>query len=144
MRNQFIRFCCVGGIGFLIDAGTTHAFTSLLHQNPYLGRLYAFLIAATVTWHLNSRITFKGYSKRRLHSQWIMYVLLSAVGGSVNYTVYALCVAHSDIIYRNPVLGVAIGSAFGLLINFTMARQLVFDPSRQIIAVEPAQEMDRQ
>lgn len=47
-------------------------------------------------------------------------------GGSVNYLTYAGLVYAVPLVGRHPVLGVAAGSAAGLVANFLLARRYVF------------------
>ena len=123
--RQFLRFCLVGGIGFLVDAGTL---LLLLHVglDRYVGRVISYLVAATVTWLLNRLYTFDSTAPQALHRQWARYVAVNAAGAGINYLVYAGSMLASDTLYRHPVLAVAAGSAVALLFNFAANRWLVF------------------
>jgi putative flippase GtrA len=123
--GQFLRFCLVGGVGFVVDAGVL---VLLIHLglDRYSGRVLSYLVAATVTWGLNRRYTFAGAAPQKPHRQWAQYVGVNAFGAGVNYVVYAGCLLASNFLYRNPVLAVAAGSAVALLVNFAANRYLVF------------------
>ena len=56
--GQFITFCIVGGIGFLVDAGILGLLVHGFGADPLLSRLLSFPCAMTVTWYLNRRVTF--------------------------------------------------------------------------------------
>lgn len=123
--RQFLRFCLVGGVGFVVDAG---ALLLLIGAglDRYSGRVLSYLAAATVTWVLNRRYTFAGAAPQALHRQWAHYVGVNALGAGVNYLVYVGCLLASDTFYRHPVLAVAAGSAVALVFNFAANRYLVF------------------
>jgi putative flippase GtrA len=126
--EQFLRFGIVGGIGFLVDAGLLW----LLLQagfGYYGGRLVSFLAAATTTWILNRSFTFRRESPSSAHpaGEWLAYLGLMVIGGVVNYGTYAAAIELSELVRRFPVLGVALGSIAGMLINFWTAKTMVFE-----------------
>jgi len=124
--GEFLRFCAVGTVGFIIDAGVLQILVGLLGMDPYGSRVISFLTAATVTWLLNRRYTFTAEEDARLHRQWVRYISINAFGGGLNYLVYALCVSQFALVHRYLFLGVAAGSVVGLLVNYTASKYLVF------------------
>ena len=48
LARQFLRFCAVGGIGFLVDAGLLWLLLQATALGPYGARVLSFLAAATV------------------------------------------------------------------------------------------------
>jgi putative flippase GtrA len=128
-RTQFVRFCFVGVIGFCIDVVVLLSLVDLLGVGPYVGRVFSYLVAATGTWSLNRHFTFPPSGSDRWHHEWARYVIVNAVGAGVNYGAYAFCVWSSSLVQQYLILGVAVGSAFGLAVNFTASRYLVFRPS---------------
>lgn len=123
---EFFRFCLVGTVGFVADAGSLQLLVSLAGMNPYVSRLFSYLFAATITWWLNRRFTFAACTAAGWQAQWLRYLVVNAVGGGVNYGVYALAVFLSVFVRDHLYLGVAAGSAVGLAVNFTASRYLVF------------------
>jgi putative flippase GtrA len=126
VSREFLRFCAVGAVGFVVDAGLLQLLVVLTGLDPYSSRIVSFLVAASVTWQLNRRYTFTVAEDARLHREWLRYVSINAVGGGVNYLVYAWCVHNVDLVRDYLVIGVAAGSAVGLLVNFTASKHLVF------------------
>lgn len=124
LLQQFIAFSIVGTIGFVVDTGVLYGALAL-GFGYYYGRVVSYLCAATVTWLLNRRFTFKstGQNKRR---EWARFVVLNLAGFAVNYGVYAACLAADPIFIAHPVLAVAAGSIAGLFVNFTINKYLVF------------------
>lgn len=127
---QFVRFSLVGVIGFVVDVGVLYLVMQLAGLDPYLGRAVSFLAAASVTWLLNRVYTFRDRSAGPPTGQWARFVLANAVGGGINYGVYAVLLVSSDLFFQAPVLAVAVGSLSGLAFNFTVSRKFVFqEPS---------------
>lgn len=128
--RQFLRFCAVGGVGFVVDAGLLWILLETTALGPYGGRLVSFLVAATVTWALHRRVTFPEASRTRSGRQWLLFVAVNGGGAVLNYGVYALLVATTALVAAHPVLGVVAGSAVALLVNYLANRHWVFRDAR--------------
>lgn len=125
--NQFIRFCIVGTIGFVIDAGALQLLVVQLGADPYAARVLSFLLAASGTWLLNRHFTFQ-VDHQATRSEWLRYVSFMLLGALVNYGTYAFCITFWPVAAAQPWLGVAAGSLAALGLNFTMSR-LLFRPA---------------
>lgn len=123
--NQFLRFCVVGAVGFVIDAGILQFLVSGVGANPYLARIFSFLVAASATWQMNRRYTF-AVEHRATHAEWTRYLAFMMLGALVNYGAFAISIAAWELAHAQPWLGVAVGSVAGLGINFLTSRRLVF------------------
>ena len=53
LTGQFFRFCLVGGVGFVVDAGSLWLLIDFGSMGLLSGRVVSYLIAATVTWALH-------------------------------------------------------------------------------------------
>ena len=124
--EQFAKFCVVGTIGFVADAGMLYLLMSMAGLDPYTGRLFSFLFAATVTWTLNRNYTFRSSAPTPRARQWARFVTANAVGGVLNYGVYSVLILSGGWFLEAPVLAVAVGSIAGLAFNFTASRKFVF------------------
>lgn len=121
--SRFLRFCAVGTIGFVIDAGVLLALTQAGGFGPYGARVLSFLAAASATWWLNRRFTFRvahGASRR----EWMAYVGLMLLGAAVNYGAYAVLITVWEVARAHLWIGVAAGSIAGLAVNFATSRRL--------------------
>lgn len=127
--RRFVRFSLVGIVGFGVDASVL-ALCLRLGFGVYDGRLISYLVAATTTWWLNRRFTFTGAADAKPALQWTKFLAVNAVGGAVNYCVYAVLVTWLPLAAAYPTLGVAAGSLAGLAFNFLGSRRLVFPDSR--------------
>lgn len=123
--HEFLRFVMVGAAGFLVDAGALTFATSVLGLGLYSGRVFSYLCAATFTWICNRRFTFARTDDAAV-VQWLRFLGANAIGGAVNYGVYAAVVAFSAVGAAYPVLGVAAGSVAGLIFNFAVSKYWVF------------------
>lgn len=128
--RQLLWFSAIGVAGFVVDATTLYAALALLGADLYSGRVISYLVAASATWALNRRLTFREQRSRRRIVEWGRFLAANAVGGTVNYFTYAALVATQPAIAAHPVLGVAAGSLAGLAVNFTLSRRLVFVGTR--------------
>ena len=118
-------FCVVGAVGFIVDAGMLYLVLAVW-PNPYLARILSYLVAATTTWLLHRAYTFRETAGPRTGRQWMVYVSTNAIGGAVNYGIYAACVALWPAARAEPVLAVAVGSAAALAISFVVNKHFVY------------------
>jgi putative flippase GtrA len=124
--RQFLSFAAVGVVGFVVDASALYFAMHVLGAGLYGGRLLSYLAAATTTWALNRRYTFRTQRSRNKFAEWGRFLGANSVGGLVNYTTYAILVTWVAVAAAHPVLGVAAGSIAGLAVNFMLSRRMVF------------------
>ncbi len=128
ITTQFLRFALVGVIGFVVDSAVLYALIYGADAGPYLGRLVSFLAAASVTWLLNRRFTFRDAARAPAHRQWSVFVAFMGLGGLLNYGAYALVILLAPVHPATPLFAVAAGALAGLAVNFTTSRLFVFGP----------------
>ena len=138
-RVKLLLFCVAGSVGFVADVLVLLG----LHElgvSLYIGRLVSFVCAATTTWLVNRRITFRraatlnGMSLRR---EYTYYLSAMSVGGLVNYAVFALLVSSVALVRDHPSLGVVAGTSAGLGFNFFVSHRLIYrvpDTSGSVMA----------
>lgn len=119
--GAFARFCLVGGVGFVVDAGLTLLLTQTANWDPLPGRLLAFIVAATVTWMLNRSFTFRSTKGA---STWAPYVALTGVGAGINVGTYMAWIWVAGEGPLSIFTGVALGSAVALGFNFYISRAI--------------------
>jgi len=123
--KELVLFGLVGVIGFLVDSGVLYLLKSSL--GLYYGRLFSFISAVFTTWILNRHLTFsKRASGLSLFNEFFRYFGLMLGGGVVNYASYAVLVYFVEFVARQPVWGVAVGSCAGMMVNYLLARFLIF------------------
>lgn len=124
--QELLRFGLVGAAGFFVDAGALMLAIEGVGLDPYSARVFSYLCAATFTWACNRRFTFVRAGTEPAAMQWLRFLGANAIGGAVNYGVYALIVTFTVAGARWPVLGVAAGSLAGLTFNFAVSKYWVF------------------
>ena len=125
-RQRILQFLIVGAVGFIVDAGLVAVQVHMLGIGPYVSRGPSFLAAATVTWLLNRRHTFKGLERHSVGTSYRRYVLAQVVGGLINLSVYVAAISRIAICAQYPEIAVAVAAGFGLMVNYTLARVFVF------------------
>jgi putative flippase GtrA len=130
LTRQFRRFTLVGAAGFAVDVAVLYLALTL-GLGLYSGRLVSFLAAATATWLGNRHFTFTGAAppRHRAHGEWFRYLLAMAAGGLLNYGVYAGLVFQFMLFRSQPWLAVAAGTGAGMLLNFALARRILYRPA---------------
>ena len=124
--SYFIKFCVVGGVGFIIDAGVLLMMTALLRQDPFTGRAVSFPVAVFVTFIFNRHWSFAHSQRSTLWRAVSAYFSVQAIGFACNILVYALAIALLPSPFNETVLCLAYASATALLVNFAGARLVVF------------------
>ena len=130
MNASILRFAAVGAAAALVDMAVVELVTRVLGADPYSARLLSYLAAATTAWALNRRYTFAQADRSRALLQWLRYLGTNAVGGAVNYAVYAALVASLPLFHRYPFMAVAFGSLAGMGFNYLASQRWVFRPAR--------------
>jgi len=126
LPRGFPAFVVVGGIGFLVDAGTLGVLVHGYDWGNYTARLVSFTVAVTTTWALHRTFAFadgKTIDKRREYTR---YLVVQGGGMAINLPVYSACISNSETMSQWPVLAVAVGSAAAMIFNYIGARMLVF------------------
>lgn len=136
--RQFASFALIGVGGLFVDMAALAVALHLLGLDPYGGRVFSYLMAATFTWYMNRQFTFTGVSRRGAIRQWARFLAANAVGAVVNYGVYVLVLKVGPWVIASiglwpevltavlPYAGVAAGSVSGLVFNFVLSKKLVF------------------
>lgn len=122
---QLLRFGVVGTVGFLVDASTVVGLTRMVHLGPLPARILSFLVAASVTWKLNRHFTF-ARTGNNSYQEWGKYLMATALGGMVNVAIYRYWISMAGTTTRDLVIGVALGSLGAMVLNFLIAKKLIF------------------
>ncbi len=117
--SGFVRFCGVGAVGFLIDAGLLLWFTGQLGLNPFIARALSICLAVTMTWAMHRHWTFGTAGEKRL-AEWVRFAAVNGAGGAFNFLVYSVVlVARPE---TTPFAALVVGSAAALCVNYLGAR----------------------
>jgi putative flippase GtrA len=121
---QFMKFGTVGALGFLADTAVVYALRGPL--GLYAAGMVSYLLVASGNWALNRAWTFRGRGSGPAHRQWVKFLVANSLGLVLNRGTYAALIATVPLCVKAPVFAVAAGSVAGMLVNFTLSRQMVF------------------
>ncbi len=122
---QFGRFLSVGGLGFLLDAAVFQG-GLWLGAEPVPARLVSAALAVTLTWALNRHLVFETAGVARQATEYLRYVVVQALGLSINLGVFFLLIAVSELAARIPIFALCGGAAAAIVFNYLGARYCVF------------------
>jgi len=128
LDGHFMRFCCAGGLGFVVDFSVLKTIVHL-GLNPIGARLISFSVAVVVTWLVNRAWTFKAHPTRGLSGlvrEFASYVAVQSVGFAANFSVYTAMVIGIPALEGRLLPPSIVGTLVGLLVNYLGAKHLVF------------------
>jgi putative flippase GtrA len=127
LSGQFLRFSIIGTAGYFVDVSVLYLM-HYLGMDLYSARIISFIVAATSTWIGNRLFTFKRSksSRKKLASEWASYIAAMSLGGVANYATYALLITYLTIFREHLWLAVAAATSVGMLINFVLARRILY------------------
>lgn len=127
LAGEAFRFGLVGLAGYVVDVAVLESVVRS-GVDPFTARVPSFIAAASATWYLNRRFTFREpeLQVRPMHRQWALFVVLMLPGAALNYGTYALLVAHWDVARNLLALPVAAGALAGMTANFLASKLIVF------------------
>jgi putative flippase GtrA len=129
-----LKFAAVGVVAAGVDMAVVEAMIRIAGFDPYSARLVSYLAAATTAWALNRRYTFHAADRSRPLRQWLRYLGTNALGGAVNYALYAALVSAAPLFAAWPFLAVAAGSLAGLVFNYAVSQRYVFRASARSLS----------
>lgn len=122
VSSRFLRFCCIGGIGFVIDSCLTYGLV-LMGMDSFAARIPAIITALTVCYHLHHGFTFRKKGPAPW-SGWYKFAITNGVGSLINYTAYAaVLLLWSEVPLIIPLVA---GSAAAMVANYIMSVCYVF------------------
>lgn len=128
--GEFLRFCLVGGIGFLVDWGVLEQCVE--GGMPTLpARTLSILVALQVTYVLHEAFTFRTHAGYRLR-RWLQFAGWNLLGGAVNLAVFMGMVQLLGGVVADAWIGrllaMVTGTAVALVFNYWANRRFVFLP----------------
>ena len=129
---RFGTFALVGAAGFAVDAGIVLAMVHGAGWHPIPTRLLSFPLALAVTWWLNRRCTWSDRRVERNGRALALYVCGQVIASVLNLATFAAAVTVSPGVERQPLTGLVVAAAVGLIVNFAWSHLVVFRTDAQI------------
>jgi putative flippase GtrA len=126
LLKRFFVFGIIGTVGFITDYAVLMFAVHVLGLGLYSGRLFSYVIAATVTWMGNRTFTFRDRPQKPAAKQWVTFLIFNGIGFAANYGTYATLITFVPFVAAHPVLGVAAGALAAMMFNFTASTRFVF------------------
>lgn len=129
MRKQILKFGSIGIAGYVVDCSVLYA-CLIMVIDPLVGRIFSFICAVVTTWLLNRRLTFPqktdSVKSSLIGREATRYFMAMSLGGAINILIYNFIVRSVVYFDALPAIGIAVGSVFGMSINFTLAKYWVY------------------
>ncbi len=123
--RSFIRFLCVGAIGFCIDGGLLTLFM-LKGWEILPSRSLSFLSAVTSTWLINRLWTFKLEKSAGKSKEYAYYIATQVLGTAINLLIFYFLIKFNPSLRNTPLIPLAIGAAISLGFNYAVSKKFVF------------------
>ena len=132
--SQFFLFCCVGGVGFIVDLSLSLLLIKAFGVHPLGSRIISWALAATSTFYLNTAFSFRALSRvTKTRSLFFRafggYLFSQSLGGAINVMVFMVI---SVVLKQSLVIGVVMGTISGLIVNYCGARWVLLHGKTRI------------
>ncbi|MFA6524957.1 MAG: GtrA family protein [Patescibacteria group bacterium] len=124
---QFVKFAIIGTANTFVDFGIYFGLTrsSQFWETHYLwANFIAFVVAASSSYIFNKNWTFKD-KNRKIRIQYSKFILVSAIGLSLNETILYFLVTHAGL---HDLISKAMAISVVLFWNFTINKIWTFRP----------------
>ncbi len=120
---QFIKFALIGLFGFFVQIIILYSLVEFLNIYYLIAAVIAFFIAVTGNFILNRNWTFGPNKNKNFYRQYVSFVALCVLGGTINTFILFVLVEHVHLWYLNAqcISFVAVGIG-----NFLGARSIAF------------------
>lgn len=117
---KFLRFACVGGLGFVVDAGCFYLLLQI-SVPPMAARILSFWLAASATWLGNRYFTFAKRHPDAAFNQWLKHMLSAHSSGVINLMAFYIISINYAV-----ELAFLVGIALGTISNYWLSSRFVF------------------
>ena len=123
---QFLRFCCVGGAGFCVNAGMLMSLVHILGVGAILAWPLSAASGVLTTFELNRRWAFRGAAPGCYGAALATYAGVQGLGIACNFAVYAGSYLLLPPPLNAPFLCLVAASGAALAVNYAGASRVVF------------------
>ena len=129
--RRWLRFLCVGTLGFVVDAVVLMLLILGFGWGPYSARFISFGVAVPVTWLLNRTWTFRENATSNLMREGTVYLFMQIVGAALNLGIYSAGVYLSSTMREYPLVALALGCGSAMLFNYWAMKRFAFTANQQ-------------
>jgi len=122
ISSSFLRFCCIGGLGFVLYSAVTYAAVGLGVPSLY-AVIPGIVVALAVCYKAHHAFTFRKEGKISLRG-WYKFLIANGVGSLINYGSYAIVLLLWPTIPL--IIPLAVGSGMALIVNYVLSARYVF------------------
>ncbi|HEY7459104.1 MAG TPA: GtrA family protein [Xanthobacteraceae bacterium] len=122
LLSQMFRFGLVGFVNAGVDAAIFFTALATVTSSLVIANAMAWVVAVTCSYVLNARFTFADHSARGLRGGDYLAFALTQAGGFIAHTLVLVASAPHVPLVVAKVLGIGVG----FLVNFSLARTIVF------------------
>ncbi len=129
MKNlirQALKFCVVGAICTAIDFGVLILLREVFGVNYLIANVAAFTVSVIVNYFLSMRFVFRGKKDANKVREFIVFVILSAIGLALNEWLMWLSVSALGL---NYIWGKVIATGIVMVYNF-FSKKLFLEEKR--------------
>ena len=124
--DQFSRFFLVGIVAFSADALILQGLVSLFSWDPYMARIPSATTAIFISWVLNRSFTFQIPKHHARLRTILAHISATGIALCANLAIYWGLIGWYPLLNSYPIIALAAASAFGLFVNFLLAKYWVF------------------
>jgi putative flippase GtrA len=122
LLTQMVSFGLIGFVNAAVDTTVFFLALATVTGSLVVANSCAWVVAVSCSYLLNSRFTFAAHSGGRLRlGDYLMFVATQVGGFLANTGILLLAAPHMPLLFAKVL---AIGGGF--LVNFTLARTIVF------------------
>jgi putative flippase GtrA len=123
---EFLRFCLVGLLGFMVDAGLLELLVAYGLPAAF-ARVGSITVALQFTYFVHGTFTYRAHAGYNLVG-WARFMASNALGGAINYTVFVALLAAplGTTEQTSRLLALFAGTGLALLFNYWANRRFAF------------------
>lgn len=136
---QFFRYCFVGGLAFVVDAGSLALLVEFAGMNEKLAAAVGFVLGLTVNYVLSTFWIFKNSKISNKAAEFLAFAVIGVIGLFMNIAIISL---FSDYIGpKQPIKAIPVDKYYmiGKLVstvnvfvwNFCARKFIIFDKNKE-------------